>query len=102
MTREWNCNSTHIFSCFDSVYLTRSYLGFSKSTPSIKSIKPHKPSKASEQFQQSGVSQKPPKGSIQATTSMNWSTFQFIEGPVMNWSVDVSVYSRLRSGSSDV
>ena len=46
-----------------------------------------------KQSQEVSVSQKPSKAGRQTPASMAQLTFDLIEGPVMDWSVDNSLYS---------
>ena len=84
--------------CFDSLYLTGSFLGFCRPTPSTRSTKPYRvPPKTNKQPKEVGTSQKPPKASRQATKSVNQSTFQVTEDTTMDWPVDDSLCSILRT-----
>ena len=68
--------------------------------PSTRNTKSHIVlPKANKQPYEAGMNQKPSKASKQAAASMAQPTFQFIDVPVMVWSVDDSCSPHLRCGT---
>ena len=77
------------------MYLTKSCQGLYRLIPSSGRTKCH--SKPIGKPQETSMSQRSFKASRQAATSVSQYTFQFIQGPVMDWSVDDSLYSRFKT-----
>ena len=89
---------THCCLICQSVYFTGSSLGLYRPISTTKSTNPSRMLlKANKQSQEAGASQEPLRTCREVVTSMNQSTIQIIEGSVMDWSMNDSLYSRFKT-----